>query len=231
VSTLAILCARANPGRLPAKHHLEIDGLPVWHFGARAVLQSRAIPAVSTDDSKILADAVEMGLFPVRRPKRLASSTASIHGALQHAVREYETDAQCPGRVKLVAFVPANVPTVTGRVLRRCFSALRRSPGATAVMTVREVSEHPGWMWKRAKSGALSRFGRESVYRMQDLPKLYIATGTCAIVRRDVLMACTDGRAFKWLGSRILGVLDPDACEIHTQRDYLMAKAMVEDQA
>jgi CMP-N-acetylneuraminic acid synthetase len=162
----------------------------------------------------------------------LASDTSSIHEALQHAVTEYESDTQGEDRIDAVAFVPANVPTVKARVLRDCFRELDRNPEATAAMTVVQVTQRPEWMW-RLDPGTkyLRREGSGRAYRMQDLPDRYIATGTCAVVRRDVLMACRTGAAYKWLGPRIRMVLDPGAIEIHDREDYERAKETLQSLA
>lgn len=229
---MAVLCARYRNDRCPGKHWLEIDGLPVWHYAARALLASvRArrvgVAAISTDDPRMLEDAVEMGLFPVKRPKRMCSSKASIHEALQHTVQEYEKDAQCSNRIKFVAFVPANVPTITPKLVGECFRLLRALPGATATMTVRSVTEYPQWMWRQSGT-YLRRLQSCDSYRVQDMPKLFVATGTCQVVRREVLMACRVGDAFRWLGGRILPVPDPGAVEVHTRKDFLLAKTVME---
>lgn len=230
----AILCSRKGSKRLKAKAWLPIGGIPMWHYAARAMKQALGRGKVthlmvSTDDQRLLEAAMEMGIFPVRRPDELCGDEASIHLALKHAIVEYERDAQCIGEIEAVGFVPANVPTVTADLICECVKQLE-IPGATATMTITAVSQPPEWMWRVRENSAFLRRetpGRNE-YRMQSLPHRYIATGTCQFVRRKTLMACSSSAAYRWMGKNIYGVPDLEAIEVHTKKDYLFAKAVLE---
>lgn len=230
----AILCSRKGSKRLTNKAWLPINGIPMWHYAARAMKQALARGKVthlmvSTDDQRMLEDAMLMGIFPVKRPDELCGDKASIHLALKHAIVEYERDAQCIGRIEAVGFVPANVPTVTADLICECVRMLDM-PDATATMTITAVSQPPEWMWQVRKNSAFLRREKpgRGEYRMQALPHRYIATGTCQFVRRKTLMACSSSVAYRWLGKNIYGVPDLGAVEVHNKRDYLLAKAVIE---
>ena len=227
MKTLAIICARKGSQRLKDKHWLKIAGKPVWRYVVDSAVESRAdVILLSTDDKKMRDESIFLGSIGgwVNRPREMASKTASIHRALQQAVEVFgHTD------MNFIACLPANVPTVTPEVINRCIRALARDRRATAVMTMKKVDELPEWMWTRGKDGHLTRCQDIKKYRVQDFPERWIATGSCAVVRREVLMGCDSDDAFAWLGGHVIGVPDePNAVEIHDIHDYKLAKALLE---
>jgi len=91
------------------------------------------------------------------------------------------------------------------------------------------VSEPPEWQW--TKPGKyIKRAGDSKLYRMQDLPDRYIATGTCQFVRTATLEKCKSNAAFSYLGDQIIPVMDEEAIEVHNIRDFRVAKALLEEE-
>ena len=234
--TLLVICARRGSQRFKQKHHKLIAGKPLWRYAVDAALGVKnALAVFSSDDMRInrgLREADGRLIVPwVTRPDLMASTTAPIHLTLQHAVKHME--AFILGKFDLVGFIPANVPTVNTRLIRKCIERMKGFPRMTGVMTVREVRDKPAWMWENDpwEAGLLPAFPelRNGAYREQDLPKQYVATGSVTLVRTEMLMACTSHKAFEWLGPVIGGVLDENAIEIHVKRDYEIAKALMED--
>lgn len=240
MKTLLVICARRGSQRLKGKHHLRIAGLPLWSFAVGAALQVKnALTVFSSDDMRIKREldgqAWRLGndFVPwVTRPDCMANATAPIHLTLQHAVAHFENLGR---KFDVVGFIPANVPTITPRLIRKCIERMKGDKRLTAVMTVREIRDKPEWMWEDAwgEPGMIPAFPEMrtiggGAYREQDLPKRYVATGTVSLVRTEVLLACTSHKAFAWLGPRIGRVMDDDAIEIHTRRDYELARALME---
>jgi len=184
---------------------------------------------VSTDDNEILWTAGVTNTLARRRPEALADSKASIHWALVDALQWVESLVLAGKRrhYDAVACIPANVPTVTAAVLDACVDALRKTQDATAAMTVKPVSEHPEWMWS-CEGGFLSRTGTSKAYRMQDLPERFIATGTCCVVRRSTLLKCKTQAAYRWLGDRIVPVVETGpVIEVHDANDLELARRIL----
>jgi len=253
---LLVVCARKGSKRLKGKHHLLIAGREVWEWvvrasvGVRDLLPRKTRVVISTDDKKIInwegggeAEA-EVNVIP-RRPS-LSGAGASIHLALQDALQhvfDWLPDgmvapllntflaSKYPEAYDAIVCLPANVPTVTPKIILECIKALEQNPSATAAMTVRPVRDQPEWLWTRGKNGILKRWSRSARFRVQDFPERFHATGTCCAVRTKVLMACRSSAAFAWLGKKVIGVLDPDAIEIHDEHDYKLAKAVLEAKA
>jgi CMP-N-acetylneuraminic acid synthetase len=237
VKTLLVICARRGSARLRLKHHKLIAGKPLWRYAVDAAVKVKGALAVfSSDDMRIkreiqkcMWDDGEEYIPWITRPDLMANATAPIHLTLQHAVKTMEGFGR---KFDVVGFIPANVPTITTKLIRECVRRMG-DKRLTGIMTIRDVHDKPEWMWElgplyfdplRPSFPAL----RDGAYREQDLPRRYVATGTVNLVRTEVLMACTSYKAFEWLGPMIGGVLHNDAIEIHTKRDYEMAKAWME---
>jgi len=237
MKVLGIVCARKGSERLPGKNNLEINGFSLaYNVTCQALSASELdLVVVSTDDEAILdklrpSSAMrDRDLLLRERPTELATSRAPIEGVLLDALDYADKTMIC--KFDAVVFLPANSATVTPKLIDACVSRLRRNDQATAVMTVREVSEPPEWMWTEGLGAQLFPAyptDRKQAYRMQDVPRRYIATGTVNVVLSKVLRENRKGGAYQWMGNWILGVNDPDAIEIHTERDYLIAKALLE---
>jgi len=238
MKTLFVICARKGSKRLKGKHRkaLPTHGsfAPMWKFACDEVIgylrqnrRNRGWAVFSSDDRKIrLRIPWAYCIVWVDRPKDLCSDETPIHKVLQSAVKEtglYAPDA--------VAFIPANVPTVTAKLINKCVRHLERNQKFSSVITVRTMRDHPEWAWKSPESpesfgGVLvPAFDRTTEYRIQGLPTRYVATGSVSIVRTPVLMSCNSAAAFDYLGSNIGFVLDEDAIEVHDKRDLELARA------
>jgi len=226
MKVLFVVCARKGSKRLKNKHWREVSPYQsMWHraweqvetfwFGCK-----KHHVVFSTDDRKVLVNLLEA--YKIRRPPHLASDETPIHEVLQHAYRESKFEADA------VAFIPANVPTITSKLIARCVRHLERNQKFDSVITVRTMRDHPEWAWRSPESfnGLLiPAFDRPTEYRMQGLPTHYVATGTVNIVRTPVLMACKSAAAFDYLGRNIGFVMDEDAIEVHDKRDLELARA------
>jgi len=237
--TLAVVCARKGSKRLPGKNTLEIGDIPLYVYPYLAAIDSVATAVVvSTDDPKIF----KRGLFPtpaaplkggiIRRPAELATDTASIHWALIHAAASGEVTQGC--NFDAVICLLANVPTTTTETINACIAQLEANSKATAVIAVKEACCPIEWQYMHRKGGRYIRrtlFGGGSVrnYRMQDLDKRYIATGSCCIVRRETLMLCQEDDAHAWLGDKIEPYVERGpTIEVDDEIGFQMAKAWLE---
>jgi CMP-N-acetylneuraminic acid synthetase len=235
MKTLAVVCARAGSERLPGKNLLPLQGHPLVYRVIFAAQKADTVTdvIVSTDDDKLLAmlndTAFGKELLLRRRPSRLATAKAAIEDALLDAL---DTAEAATGKAyDNVIFLPANSAVVTHQLINRCVFRLTNELKATACMTVKPVSEPPEWMWTEGIGYQLFPAyptDRKKAHRMQDVPRRFIATGTVNVVRTEVLRKNRKGGAYNWMGHWILGVADPDAIEIHTQRDYQLAQLIVE---
>jgi CMP-N-acetylneuraminic acid synthetase len=240
MKTLGVICARAGSVRLPGKHGYIFGGKTLIERVVDAAMAASLLNRVmvSTDSEEIF-EKVDRGphsdrIALRRRPASLATDKSAIEDVLLDAL--YWAEENFKEKFDAVAFLPGNAVMVHHSLINQCIAKLERVSSATAVMTVRQVSEPPEWMWRCAKVDSdgycLMRepIGEDSggAYRMQDVMKRYIATGTVNVVRAQVLRSFRGG-AYRWMGDTIMGVLDPDAIEIHDFDDVVYAQAKLGD--
>lgn len=171
--TLALIPARGGSKGIPRKNIRPIAGKPLIAWTIEAALAAEGIDrvVVSTEDEEIAAVAREWGAeVPFMRPSELASDEAPGIAPVLHAID------QLAGHKALILLQPTS-PLRTAEQIDGLLEYARAND-ATSVVSVREVDDHPAWMFHRADNGALERFGASDMaLRRQDLPELYALNG------------------------------------------------------
>ena len=131
---------------------------------------------------------------------------------------------------EVVVLLYANVPVRDASITDRCVEHLL-TKGGTSVRTFVDVGKfHPLWM-STIEGDRETPYSELTVYRRQDLPKLYIHDGACVAIRAGVLddsrNHLDDNFAFMGDGRRGL-IQERTACvEIDTPYDFLLAEAIL----
>jgi CMP-N-acetylneuraminic acid synthetase len=230
VTFLVVVLARKGSKRLKDKHFQGVTGSSEWpvrvsDYPLKAASRAHfSLPGsalvVSSDDRRFSTFGV--GIFR-RRPARLCTAKASVHTALVDALKF--TERQTKLYFDAVISLQGNVVTATPEIVMTAAGMLSGDPGATAVMTVQSAGVPPEWMFTFGKR-YLQRQSADKAFRMQDLPQRYVPTGTCCVVRREVLLGCRSDAAFEWLGDRIFPLVEKGpVIEVHDQGDLDMARA------
>lgn len=96
---LALIPARGGSKGLPLKNIRPLHGLPLIAYSIRVARQCRLVDrvVVSTDDERIAAVAREHGAeVPFLRPAELATDTALLGAALDHALKTLAREGYVP---------------------------------------------------------------------------------------------------------------------------------------
>ena len=90
---LAVIPARGGSKRLPGKNILDLCGKPIIEWSIEAGLNSSYIDkvVVSSDDDDILDTAKRFKAEIIKRPKQLASDTASSCDVVKHSIETLES--------------------------------------------------------------------------------------------------------------------------------------------
>lgn len=179
--TLAVIPARGGSTRIPRKNLREVAGKPLI---AHTIEQAndadevdRAI--ISTDDDEIAEVAVEFGgEVPFRRPKELATDTATLAGTITHAlewaVQEEQYDQICSLQV--------TSPLRTSKDIDEALRRLTESDAKSCV-SVSEYVTPPQWAVTADDEGFLCEYfdygllWTEDPSRSQDIPDLHHPNG------------------------------------------------------
>jgi len=230
VPIIGVIPARGGSQRLPGKNIRPILGKPLVAYTIEAALEASTLARVivSTDDDEIARISRDFGAEVVMRPKELASATAPIDDALRHVVdflRENEGLS-----IEAVVSMQANNPVRKGGEIDDVVRRLIATPWATAVATAYKLSERPEWAKIVIDEQTMEIrpfMDAGTMYRMQDLRRLYLLDGATIAVPTEVLQkAAGDGRVHVYLGERIvIEVHDPMyAVEIDELEDVQLAE-------
>ena len=182
-SVLGLIAARGGSKGVPGKNIFVVNGRPLIQWSIDTAHASRYIDRLilSSDDSAIMEIARNAGCeVPFRRDAALASDTASAIDVVADAL------LRVPGYDIVVLLQP----TSPLRIAADIDGALELlvSSGAGACVTVREVDEHPYWMFRLGDDGRLSRFAEPAggmPLRRQDLPPAWSLNGAVYVANCD----------------------------------------------
>jgi len=182
---LAIIPARGGSKRLPGKNLLNLNGKPLIVWSINAGLKSQYIDEVlvSSDDDKILTVAKDSGSNTIKRPKVLATDTATTFDAVEHAMtsaRNYD----------FIVLLQPTSPLRTARHIDEAIEMLNEK-NADAIISVTKTEHSPLWCNTLPDDGDMSAFIKDEIKstRSQDLPDFYRLNGAIYIVKSSALLA------------------------------------------
>lgn len=217
---LAVVPARGGSKGLPGKNVRPLLGKPLIQWTHEASSASRYVDRtiLSTDDPSIATLAKGFGMdVPFLRPTHLADDAAKSSDMILHAL-----DA-CPDFDFVVMLQPTS-PLRTAEHIDECLEKAVALP-APAVVSVREVAEHPSWMyWLGTGSALRPVLAGDSAHRRQDLPDAYFLNG--AVYVADVSWF----RVHKtFLSNQTAGYVMPESCsvDIDNLSDFTRAELLL----
>jgi CMP-N,N'-diacetyllegionaminic acid synthase len=224
-AALAVIIGRAGSQGLPGKNAREIAGRPMICHTIEDALSAETVDrvVVSTDGDAIAAAAESMGVEVIRRPAHLANDTATVDAVVRHAIQTLaalDTD---------IVILYANVPVRPNGLIDLAVRDLQAT-GADSVQSYSAVGKHhPYWMVTLDDSHQVRPFIANTVYRRQDLPRLYLPDGGVIAVRRESLFTIIDGQPHAFLGRNRCGIISPGpVVDVDDEMDFAVAEAMLQ---
>jgi len=222
---LCVIPARGGSKRLPGKNIKPLLGLPLIAYAIAAAKGSAYLDrvVVSTDSQEIAAVSKQHGAEVIMRPPELATDTANIVPAYQHAVAAAEEG----GAFDLVVLVQ---PTVPGVLAGDIGAAIEKiiSTGARSCISICEIVDRPEFMYRLGDGGMLAPYSDVPAGRTQNMEPFYRVNGAVYVTQRSVLM--DEGK-----------IIDPESCasvlmprerstDIDTELDFVVAEASFRSQ-
>jgi len=202
---LCLIPARGGSKAVPGKNLALVNGETLTRRAARCAVMSGIFDriVVSTDDHDIMDEAVAGGAeAPFLRPAELASDTAPVLTAVQHAVNTLRATGFDPDSVTLLE--PTS-PMRTPEIVRTVIGSMERADADSAT-TLSLVPDN----YRPVKQMYLGGDGLtedvaplpDNIYRRQDLPPSYIRNGMVYAMTKFCVMEL--GRV---IGPRNVGVV------------------------
>ena len=222
---LAVIIGRAGSKGLPGKNSMMLAGRPMICHTVDDALAATSVDhvIVTTDGDDIAAAAKAQGVEVIRRPRQLASDTATVDAAVRHAVETSRAEQE------LIVILYANVPIRPDDLIDRAVHKLA-STGCDSVQSYCDVGKHhPYWMVALDEHERVQQHVANTVYRRQDLPKLFIPDGGVIAVRRQSLFTVIDGQPHAFLGTDRRGIENEpgEVIDIDLPIDLAVAAAML----
>lgn len=233
MTNYCIILARAGSKGLPGKNALGLCGRPMAAYTLDCALAAASVDrvAVSTDDPAVAQIAQQRRVEVVDRPDEFAHDTATVDGAVRHAVTQLESrHGETAGHiVVLYANVPLRPIDLIDRSLRMLVDT-----GCDSVQSVSPVGKtHPYWMRTLDDDSRLGKWQANHVYRRQDLPPVYMLNGGIIAVTRSALFTVAPGEPHAFLGADARGIVTPtdSVVDIDTADDLRTARSLLESAA
>lgn len=222
---LAVIIGRAGSKGLPGKNALWLAGKPMICHTIDDALAAETVDhvIVSTDGDAIAEAAESIGVEVVRRPAALASDTATVDSAVRHAVETIQS------RAAIIVILYANVPVRPDDLIDRAVRELIAT-GADSVQSYSDVGKHhPYWMVTLDDSHRVRQHVPNTVYRRQDLPKLFLPDGGVIAVTRPSLFTVVEGQPHAFLGNDRRGIISPygSVMDVDGAIDMRVAEALL----
>lgn len=217
--------ARGGSKSIPYKNLVPVNGVPLLDYGIRAAQASGCLERIvcSTDDERIAAHALSLGIEVDRRPDHLATDEAAV----ADVARDFLLRLPETARPDIIALIQPTSPFLLASHVRELALALLNNPGANSAQTVTPVPHnHHAWN-QRVVEGEHVRFHfeaeRAAAYNKQKKPKLYIF-GNLVAVRSAALLA---GDAFFAKPSLAREIPWPYDLDLDTPQDLRLAEALL----
>lgn len=154
----AIIIARGESKRLPAKNLLNLCGKPMFQWNLEKALKLFPKVYVSSDSQNILDKAQSFGAYPIKRPPELALDNVPNIPVYQHAL-------QFMHNADMVISLQANSPTLPITTIRNAVKIMELS-GIQELITVDRKLKVHGSIWA-LKRNRLENYGDPFEYKAE----------------------------------------------------------------
>jgi CMP-N,N'-diacetyllegionaminic acid synthase len=220
---LAIIPARGGSKRLPRKNVLDLAGKPLIAWTIEASLKSQYIDQVivTSDDDEILDISKRLEAEIIKRPKELATDTASSFDTVKHAI---DNSILCD----FIVLLQPTSPLRTNQHIDEAIELLI-SKNADAIVSVCEMDHSPLWSNILPENASMENFIRDEIKnkRSQDLEKYYRLNGAIYICKMDKLL---DEKSFMLKDNIFAYQMDrKSSVDIDSAIDFSIAKCLIKD--
>lgn len=188
---LGLIPARGGSKGVPRKNIKNLAGKPLIQYTIEAAKEANFLTsiAVSSDDDAILEIALKLGVSQIiKRPKILASDTASSLDVVLHAVEFLKNKGK---EYDAVCLLQPTTPFRADGLIDKAIEAFKKSEADSLVSVLPVPYEYnPHWVFEEDNKGNLriATGEVEIIKRRQDLKPAYIRDGAIYITKTAVLL-------------------------------------------
>ena len=222
MKVVALLTGRGN-NTLKDKNILPVFGKPLLYYPANAAKRVELISEffVSSDDSKILEAAEQVGYRKIVRPEEFARPDSQHVDVIDHALEEMEKLGVKPD---ILVVLLANTVMVKKEWVRDCIQGILDNPTITTMAPVyREMDHHPYRAKQLNSDGMLVQFFDFSKNKVstnrQDLPACYFLCHNFWVLNLKAINRETGLAPWTFMGDVVKPYEVEEAFDVHTMED------------
>lgn len=175
MKNICIIPARGGSKRIPNKNIVDFHGKPLLAYATAAAKQSRLFGKniyVSSDSPQILKLAKKFGVQAIKRPKRLASDSATLEDTAIHLLKTLNT------KFDYLCQLMPNCPLRSAADVRKSFAIIKKSKTGSVISVTAYNFLYPFWAMEE-KNGLLKFiFGKKYVVDSKKLTRnVYCPSG------------------------------------------------------
>jgi len=179
-SILAVIPARSGSKGLPYKNILDLVGKPLIAWSIESSLKSKYInkTLVSSDSDEILNISSEYGASTLKRPKELATDTASSESVVKHVIDSISE------RFDYIILLQPTSPLRNTEHIDNAFNNFFKN-NATALISVRSIDNKILKAFIETDTHYIRGISNNKYpfTRRQELPKTYMSNGAIYIIK------------------------------------------------
>jgi CMP-N,N'-diacetyllegionaminic acid synthase len=219
---VALLTGRGN-NTLKDKNILPVLGKPLLYYPASAAKKVDLITDfyVSSDDSKILNAAAEIGYKKIVRPDEFAKPDSQHVDVIDHALSVMNSNGLVPD---ILIVLLANTVMVKSEWVRDCIQGILDNPTISTMAPVyREMDHHPFRAKQLNEAGMLVPFfdfSKNSIStNRQDLPPCFFLCHNFWVLNLKTIDRQTGLAPWKFMGDQVKPYEVEEAFDVHTMDD------------
>jgi CMP-N-acetylneuraminic acid synthetase len=227
---IGIITARKGSKGVKNKNIKLLAGKPLVWYTIQHAKKSKLLKKTfcSTDSEEVEKIAKNEGIGVLNRPKRLGKDNTPIEEVLRYSISQlYNRQRYYPD---IIVLLYANVPIRAESIIDTAIEKIIKT-NCDCVLTVTDVGKfHPFWMIDIVDNDKLRPYSPSSVYRRQDLPRLFIHDGAVVAVKREILMReLPKANNFSIWGKDIRVIIQKsfETIEIDTDKDLIIAESIL----
>jgi len=187
---LGIIPARKGSKGVKNKNSLIINGKPLIEYTINSALKSKIDKiVVSTNCSKIQKISIDLGVSsPFLRPEHLATDNALTIDVVKHCLDYYKNIGE---DFDIVMLLQPTCPLRSSEMINKAIDKLSSSEDIDSVVSVVDVEGNHPFRMKRIENNKLVNYidlGFEDMRPRQELPKVYIRSGSIYAIKVDALL-------------------------------------------
>jgi CMP-N-acetylneuraminic acid synthetase len=218
----ALITGRGN-NTLRDKNILSVHGRPLLQYPGLEAKKVKHINRfwVSSDCSKILTAAAEIGYEIINRPLELAQPDSQHVDAIDHALRQMKKSGYEPD---ILVILLANTVTIKAKWISDCIENITADPTITASIPVyKDLDHHPFRAKKKNENGFLEPFFDFSDKRIstnrQDLEPSYFLCHNFWVLNLRAIDRANGQKPWTFMGNKVKPYVVEEAFDVHTLED------------